>query len=47
MCDCELFNDKIALRDYFMDLENPIKIHEFCIDFRDKFLFDFNHIIYL
>jgi len=46
MCDCELFNDKIALRDYFMDLENPIKIHELCIDFRDKFLYDFDHIPY-
>ena len=39
-------DDVIILRDYFMNLEFPVKINEICKDFRDKFLVDLNNINY-
>ena len=42
----KIFNDKLKLRDYFMNLEFPIKIHELCKDIKDKFFIDLNNIDY-
>jgi len=39
-------DDMIMLREYFMNLEFPVKINEVCKDFRDKFLVDLNNINY-
>lgn len=39
-------DDMMMLREYFMNLEFPVKINEICKDFRDKFLVDLNNISY-